>query len=72
MSELVCLVEEDADGGYSARALGEGIFTQADTWDELAEAVRDAVKCHTGNHRNTVKMRRSLWRVRRVRAAPEA
>ena len=46
MSELVFLVEEDADGGYSARALGEGIFTQADTWDELAEAVRDAVRCH--------------------------
>ena len=27
MSELVFLVEEDPEGGYTARALGESIFT---------------------------------------------
>jgi hypothetical protein len=26
--------------------LGHSIFTEADTWDELREAVRDAVRCH--------------------------
>ena len=29
-----------------ARALGYSIFTEADTWEELKEAVRDAVQCH--------------------------
>jgi len=43
---LVFLVEEDPDGGYIARALGESIFTEADTADDLVEMVRDAVRCH--------------------------
>ena len=46
MSELVFLVEDDPDGGYTARALGEPIFTQADDMAALRENVRDAVRCH--------------------------
>lgn len=46
MTELVFLVEDDPDGGFSARALGEAIFTQAETREELIEMVRDAVRCH--------------------------
>ena len=46
MSEIVFLVEDAPDGGFTARALGESIFTEADTIDELREAVRDAVACH--------------------------
>lgn len=46
VTEIVFLVEEASEGGYTARALGESIFTQAETWDELEEAVRDAVRCH--------------------------
>jgi predicted RNase H-like HicB family nuclease len=46
MTEIVFLVEEASEGGYTARALGESIFTQAETWDELEEAVRDAIRCH--------------------------
>jgi hypothetical protein len=45
-SELIFLVEEAPEGGYSARALGESIFTEADTLAELHENVRDAVRCH--------------------------
>jgi hypothetical protein len=44
--ELIFLVEESPEGGYEARALGESIFTEGDTWDELKEAVQDAVRCH--------------------------
>ena len=46
MTEIVFLVEEDATGGYTARALGESIFTQADDLVSLQERVRDAVRCH--------------------------
>lgn len=44
--EIIFLVEEPPDGGYTARALGHAIFTEADTWEELRSAVQDAVRCH--------------------------
>jgi hypothetical protein len=46
MIEIVFLVEEDPEGGYTARAIGESIFTQADDLSSLREQVRDAVQCH--------------------------
>jgi len=46
MTELVFLVEEDPEGGLTARAAGPAIFTQADTLDELRRNVREAVLCH--------------------------
>ncbi len=46
MMEIIFLVEEAAEGGFTARALGESIFTEADDWGELQAAVRDAVRCH--------------------------
>jgi hypothetical protein len=46
MSELIFLVEEDPDGGYSARALGVSIFTQADNWEGIKKNIQEAVACH--------------------------
>ncbi len=46
MSELIFLVEESAEGGFTARGLGESIFTQAETLAELRDNVREAVACH--------------------------
>ena len=44
--EIIFLIEEAEEGGYVARALGHSIFTEAETWDDLKEAVLDAVRCH--------------------------
>jgi hypothetical protein len=44
--EIVFLVEEDPEGGLTARALGESIFTEAEDMPALKDAVRDAVRCH--------------------------
>ncbi len=46
MTEIVFLIQDDPDGGYTARALGESIFTQADDMEKLREMIRDAVRCH--------------------------
>ena len=46
MTEIVFLVEDDPDGGYTARALSEPIFTQADDIATLRDMIRDAVHCH--------------------------
>lgn len=39
-------MEEAPKGGFTARALGFPIFTEADTAVELHAMVRDAVACH--------------------------
>ncbi|MBV9993458.1 MAG: 2-phospho-L-lactate guanylyltransferase [Alphaproteobacteria bacterium] len=46
MSELVFEVTQEIDGGYVAEALGESIFTEGDTWDDLCTNVREAVKAY--------------------------
>ena len=43
MNELDSSVTQEADGGDVAECLQEPIITQGDTWEELCEAVRDAV-----------------------------
>ena len=46
MSELIFIVEEAPEGGYTARALGESIYTEADDLGDLPNQIRDAVLCH--------------------------
>ncbi|MGB7546565.1 MAG: 2-phospho-L-lactate guanylyltransferase [Terracidiphilus sp.] len=44
MNEIVFEIAQDADGGFTAEAIGESIFTQANNWDELRANVREAVQ----------------------------
>ena len=46
MTEIVFLIEDAAEGGYTARALGQSIFTEAESLDKLRQNVREAVACH--------------------------
>lgn len=39
-------MEEAVEGGYTAKALGESIVTEADTLDKIKENIREAVACH--------------------------
>jgi len=43
---LLRLVEVAPEGGFTAKGLGESIFTEADSLEELHANVRDAVRCH--------------------------
>lgn len=56
MTEIVFLIQEDVDGGYTAEALGESIFTEADSLDGLREMVRDAVRCHFPDEKDRPKL----------------
>ena len=49
MPELVFEVVQESDGGYCARALGHGIFIEAETWEELRENVLEAISVHFGD-----------------------
>ena len=46
MSEIIFLIENSDDGGFIAKGLNYGIYTDADTVEELRENIRDAVVCH--------------------------
>jgi hypothetical protein len=46
MNEIIFLVEEAAEVGYTARSLGHSIYTEADSWSELKEAAQEAVRTH--------------------------
>jgi hypothetical protein len=46
VNEIMFLIDEAAEGGYTARALGHSIFPEAETLTELRHNVRGAVECH--------------------------
>lgn len=46
VEEIIFLVTEAPEGGFTARALGESIFTEADDLPTLHERVLDAIRCH--------------------------
>lgn len=46
MNEIIFLVEDSTEGGYEARALGQSIFTDGESMEELKENIREAVRCH--------------------------
>lgn len=44
--ELIFEIRDAQEGGFYARALGHGIFTEAESWDELRANVLEAVSLH--------------------------
>ncbi len=46
VKEIIFMVEEDPEGGYTAKALEQSIFTEADTLEKLKKNIKDALKCH--------------------------
>ncbi len=47
MTEMIFgVTEAEVDGGYSASALGHGIYTQGDSVEEIRSNVKEAVDCY--------------------------
>ncbi len=61
MDEIIFIVEEAPEGGFSARALDVSIVTEADSRPELREAVRDAVHCHFDAENSPKLIRLPSW-----------
>ena len=58
--ELIFEVRDAEEGGYCARALGHGIFTEAETWEELRANVLEAVSVHFDDgHPRLVRLQRA-------------
>ncbi len=59
MNELVFEITQEADGGFCAACLSESIFTQADTWEELRNNVKEAVLAYyfdQPQHPSTIRL----------------
>lgn len=46
MASIVFEVSQESDGGFVAECLTEGIFSQADNWEELRQNVKQAVAAY--------------------------
>lgn len=46
VKEIIFLVEEDPEGGYTAKALEHSIFTEGETLEEIKKNIKDALRCH--------------------------
>ncbi len=46
MEEVIFLVEESPEGGYTAKGLGVAIFTEGETIEDLQKNIKDAILCH--------------------------
>lgn len=62
MSEIIFEVTQEADGGYVAEALGESIFTEANTWEQLRTNVKEAVAAFYFEKTAPVRVRLHLVR----------
>ena len=49
VKEIIFLIEDEPEGGYSAKGLGYSIYTQGDTWAEMKKNINDAIGCHFDN-----------------------
>lgn len=45
-TEILFLIEDAPEGGFTARAMGESIFTESDSLPELKTKIKEAVICH--------------------------
>lgn len=56
MKEIFFIVQEDQESGYTARAVGQSIFTEAETILELKENIKEALLCHFDNPEDMPKV----------------
>lgn len=54
MEEIIFLVEESLEGGYTAKGLEVSIFTEGETIEELKTAIKEAVHCHYDDQKKRI------------------
>jgi hypothetical protein len=64
MPELVFDVSQEADEGYCAKCLTESIITEGNTWNELRNNVREAVRGYYFDQPEKLKLSIRLHLVR--------
>jgi len=52
MNEILFLIEEDQEGGFTARAVQLPIFTEGDSLSLVKNMILDALRCHFDDERD--------------------
>lgn len=61
MEEIIFLVEENPEGGYTAKGSQVSIYTQGDTIEALRTVAIDAVRCHFYDEKNRIiRLKRTI------------
>jgi predicted RNase H-like HicB family nuclease len=55
-------VTQESDDGFIAECLTEGIFTQADNWEELRRNIKEAVRAYYFDKQQPAEIRLHLVR----------
>jgi predicted RNase H-like HicB family nuclease len=55
-------VTQESDGGFVAECLTEGIFTQADNWEDLRRNIKEAVAAYYFDQPKPTEIRLHLVR----------
>ena len=45
-SEIIFIVEDAPEGGFVARSIGNDIFTEGESLEDLKRNIKEAVECH--------------------------
>jgi hypothetical protein len=54
MEEVIFIVEESQESGFTAKGLGVSIYTEAESMEELRKAVVEAVQCHFDDQKKRI------------------
>ena len=46
MDEIIFIIEEAPEGGFTAKSLNESIFTEGENLEDLKKNIRNSVICH--------------------------
>ena len=57
MNEVIFLIEEAPEGGYTAWASGESVFTEGETLNEMKKNIKEAIDCHFDNDKKSKLVR---------------
>jgi len=55
MKEITFLVHEAEEGGYYAESVGNGIFAEGETIQELKENIKGGIDCYYNGSEDTPK-----------------
>ena len=55
MDEIIFIIEEAPEGGFTAKSLNESIFTEGDNLEDLKKNIRNSVICHFEDNKTIPK-----------------
>lgn len=66
MDEIIFTIEQNLEGGFTAKSIDKSIFTEGNNLDELKQNIRNAVTCHFEDQQNIQRFIKLRFTKKRV------